>query len=189
MLRMFVSKAKSDWELYLPQVLFAYCTSYHDSLGNTPFFSMYGHDPVLPLDLTFLHTKNDWKSNEVGEYHRKLYLSIRRHPPSSGATTTQGSRPEHSSPFRPGDGRVQRGRRTWVYQYFRARRDEKKTKKLGFSWHGPYRGVGQLGENTYQIAIPNHPDRVVSVNVNHLKKFAGRWSRSFPNEILAGVER
>ncbi|KAE9256701.1 hypothetical protein PF002_g1721 [Phytophthora fragariae] len=34
-----------------------------------------------------------------------------------------------------------------------------------------------------------HPDRVVSVNVNRLNKFAGRWSRPFPNEVPAGVER
>ncbi|GMF42884.1 unnamed protein product [Phytophthora fragariaefolia] len=81
------------------------------------------------------------------------------------------------------------GDAVWVYQYFRARRGEKKTKKLAFSWHGPYRVVGRLGENTYKIAIPNHPDRVVSVNVNRLKKFAGRWSRPFPNAVPAGVER
>ncbi|GMF37216.1 unnamed protein product [Phytophthora fragariaefolia] len=59
---------------------------------------------------------------------------------------------------------------------------------LAFAWHGAYRVVGKLGDNTYKVAIPNHPNRVVSVNVNRLKKFAGRWSRPFPTEIPPGVE-
>ncbi|KAE9341073.1 hypothetical protein PF008_g10813 [Phytophthora fragariae] len=77
MLRMFVSETQSDWDLYLPRVLFAYRTSYHEALGDSPFFSLYGRDPVLPLDLAFLNTKNEWKSNEVTEYRRRLYLSLR----------------------------------------------------------------------------------------------------------------
>ncbi|GMF28614.1 unnamed protein product [Phytophthora fragariaefolia] len=189
MLRMFVSEAQSDWDLYLPRVLFAYRTSYHDSLGDTPFFSLYGRDPVLPLDLAFLNTKNDWKSNEVAEYRRKLYLSMRdtrrlveRQLLKAQDRNARRRSDQVAVEFNEGDA-------VWVYQYFRARRGEKKTKKLAFSWHGPYRVVGRLGENTYKIAIPNHPDRVVSVNVNRLKKFAGRWSRPFPNEVPAGVER
>ncbi|KAE8876932.1 hypothetical protein PF003_g38990 [Phytophthora fragariae] len=189
MLRMFVSETQSDWDLYLPRVLFAYRTSYHDSLGDTPFFSLYGRDPVLPLDLAFLNTKNQWKSNEVAEYRRRLYLSLRdtrrlvkRQLLKAQDRNARRRADQVEVQFREGDA-------VWVYQYFRARRGERKTKKLAFSWHGPYRVVGQLGDNTYKIAIPSHPDRVVSVNVNRLKKFAGRWSPPFPNEVPAGVER
>lgn len=45
-----------------------------------------------------------------------------------------------------------------------------------------------VGENACRVAIPSHPDRVVTVNVNRLKKFQGRWSRPFPNEVPHGVE-
>ncbi|KAK1947079.1 hypothetical protein P3T76_001089 [Phytophthora citrophthora] len=54
------------------------------------------------------------------------------------------------------------------------RRGERTTKKLAFSWHGPYRIVSAVGENTYRVAIPSHPNRVVSINVNRLKRFQGR---------------
>ncbi|KAE9347247.1 hypothetical protein PR003_g7026 [Phytophthora rubi] len=158
MLRMFVSETQSDWDLYLPRVLFAYRTSYHEALGGSPFFSLYGRDPVLPLDLAFLNTKNEWKR-----------------------TARSPSRGQSEVTFDEGEA-------VWVYQYFRARRGERETKKLAFSWHGPYRVVSKLGDNTYKIAIPNHPDRVVTVNVNRLKRFAGRWSRPFPTEVSVGVE-
>ncbi|KAF1773401.1 hypothetical protein GQ600_1486 [Phytophthora cactorum] len=64
---------------------------------------------------------------------------------------------------------------------------ERKTTKLAFAWHGPYRIVGTVGENAYRVAIPTHPNRVVTINVNRLKKFRGRWSRPFPSEIPEGL--
>lgn len=77
MLRMFVNETQTGWDVYLPRVLFAYRTAYHEGLGDTPFVSLYGRDPVLPIDLAFLNTGKDWKSNEVAVYRRKLYLSLR----------------------------------------------------------------------------------------------------------------
>ncbi|KAG3093516.1 hypothetical protein PI124_g14278 [Phytophthora idaei] len=46
-----------------------------------------------------------------------------------------------------------------------------------------------MAENAYSVAIPTHPKKVVTVNVNvnRLKKFRGRWSRPFPTEIPEGV--
>ncbi|OWY90759.1 Gag-pol Polyprotein [Phytophthora megakarya] len=38
----------TDWDVYLPRVLIAYRTAYHEALVDTPFFSLYGRDPVLP---------------------------------------------------------------------------------------------------------------------------------------------
>ncbi|GMF52601.1 unnamed protein product [Phytophthora fragariaefolia] len=49
MLRMHVSEAQYDWDLYLSRVLFAYRTAYHETLGDSPFSSLYGRDLVLPL--------------------------------------------------------------------------------------------------------------------------------------------
>ncbi|KAE8909760.1 hypothetical protein PF001_g4671 [Phytophthora fragariae] len=188
MLRMFVSETQSDWDLYLPRVLFAYRTSYHEALGDSPFFSLYGRDPVLPLDLAFRNTKNEWKSNEVAEYRRRLYLSMR----DTRRLVVRQLLKAQERHCRRLEGQSEvtfdEGEAVWVYQYFRARRGERKTKKLAFSWHGPYRVVGKLGDNTYKIAIPNHPDRVVTVNVNRLKRFVGRWSRPFPTEVPVGVE-
>ncbi|KAG3107753.1 hypothetical protein PI124_g8982 [Phytophthora idaei] len=77
MLRMYVSETQTDWDVYSPRVLFAYQTAYHDGQGGTPFFGLYGRDPVLPIDLAFLNTGKDWKSNEVAVYRRKLYHSLR----------------------------------------------------------------------------------------------------------------
>ncbi|OWZ11920.1 Retrotransposon Polyprotein [Phytophthora megakarya] len=70
MLRLFVHETQTDWDVYLPRVLFVYRTSYHESLGDTPFFSLYGRDPKLTLDLAFLNTTKNWTSNEVANHRR-----------------------------------------------------------------------------------------------------------------------
>ncbi|KAJ8523744.1 hypothetical protein ON010_g17374 [Phytophthora cinnamomi] len=61
MLLLFVNETQTDWDLYRPCVLFAYRTSYHEALRDSPFFSLFGRDPVLPLDLAFFSTNNNWK--------------------------------------------------------------------------------------------------------------------------------
>jgi transposase InsO family protein len=77
MLRMHVDEAQTDWDVYLPRVLFAYRTAYHEALGESPFFSLYGRDPVLPLNVAFLNLGKKWKSNEVAQYRRELYRSLK----------------------------------------------------------------------------------------------------------------
>ncbi|OWY96102.1 LOW QUALITY PROTEIN: hypothetical protein PHMEG_00033720 [Phytophthora megakarya] len=84
------------------------------------------------------------------------------------------------------EGKFEVGDPVWVYQYFRARCGERATKKLALSWHGPYRIVSAVGENTYRVVIPTHPNRVVNINVNRLKRFRGH--RPFPTEVPEGVE-
>ncbi|KAE9213551.1 hypothetical protein PF004_g15304 [Phytophthora fragariae] len=54
------------------------------------------------------------------------------------AQDRHGRRMEGQAAVKFGEGDA-----VWVYQYFRARRGERRTKKLAFSLHGPYRVVGQ----------------------------------------------
>ncbi|GET04035.1 uncharacterized protein LOC109147323 [Rhizophagus clarus] len=48
-----ISNAKAssdDWDLYLSSVLFAYRTKCHSTTQHEPFYLMYGHDAVLPIE-------------------------------------------------------------------------------------------------------------------------------------------
>ncbi|OWZ20832.1 hypothetical protein PHMEG_0004694 [Phytophthora megakarya] len=129
-------------------------------LRDSPFFSLYGRNPILPLDLAFLNTSRDRKSNEVTAYRRKLFLPMRdsRRMVELQLLKVQSRHARRLVDqvpvfFAEGDA-------VWVYQYFRARRGERKTKKLAFSWHGPYRVVGPVGENAYGVANPSYLDRI-----------------------------
>ncbi|KAE9244782.1 hypothetical protein PF004_g5539 [Phytophthora fragariae] len=77
MLRMHVDEAQTDWDVYLPKVMFVYRTVYSEALGDSPFFSLYGRDPVLTLDVVFINLGKRWKCNEVAQYRRELYRSMK----------------------------------------------------------------------------------------------------------------
>jgi len=40
-----------NWDLHIPSVLFAYRTTKHSTTRYTPFYLMYGRNPVLPLEI------------------------------------------------------------------------------------------------------------------------------------------
>ncbi|GMF31353.1 unnamed protein product [Phytophthora fragariaefolia] len=128
---------------------------------------------------------SDYGRNFTSEIAKSFYqtLGIKKLCGSAYHPQTQG--------LRLGDRvavQYEIGDPVWVYQLFRKKRGESRTKKLAFSWHGPYRVVGKIGENAYRIDIPAHPDKVVTVNVNRLKTFRGRWTRPNMDEVPEGVE-
>lgn len=47
----FINVQQDDWDEHLDCVLFSYRTSVHASTKYTPFFLMFGCDPVLPIEL------------------------------------------------------------------------------------------------------------------------------------------
>ncbi|GMF48819.1 unnamed protein product [Phytophthora fragariaefolia] len=148
---------------------------------------VYGRFSVLPLDVVSLNLGTKWKSNEVAQYRRRLYKSLRdsRHLVERQLLKAQDRRERRL------EGQVaveyEIGDPVWVYQTFRARRRELQTKKLAYAWHGPYRIVGKVYKNAYKIDIPSHPNRTVTVNVNRLKPYRGKWTRPYMDETPEGL--
>lgn len=50
LLRAFPSSWKRDWHSCLPQVLYSYNTTPHQSTGESPYYLMFGPEPRLPVD-------------------------------------------------------------------------------------------------------------------------------------------
>ena len=50
LLRVLPPAKKQDWPQYLPQVVFSYNTTPHQSTGETPYLLMFGQEPQLPVD-------------------------------------------------------------------------------------------------------------------------------------------
>lgn len=52
-LSMYCEKNQRDWDIYLPLALFAYRTSINETTEESPFYLLYGRDPVLPANLKY----------------------------------------------------------------------------------------------------------------------------------------
>ncbi|KAG2767489.1 hypothetical protein PC129_g18652 [Phytophthora cactorum] len=110
---------------------------FREVLGDSPFFRLHGRDPVLPLDLAFLNTSNEWKSNEAVAYRRRLVLYLRDTRQMVGRQLLKAQGRHQRRLGGQHEVKLEEGYPVWVYQYFRAKRGERRTKKLAFAWHGP----------------------------------------------------
>ena len=54
MLSQYVSKNEKDWDKWLPNVLFAYRSAVHSTTWVSPFETLYGRRPRLPIELQVL---------------------------------------------------------------------------------------------------------------------------------------
>ncbi|KAH9112103.1 hypothetical protein LEN26_012231 [Aphanomyces euteiches] len=184
-MKMYVNSLQTDWDTYLPRLLWAYRSAYHETLGDTPYFCLFGRDPVQPLDLVSANQDPAWKSDDLPQRRRQQSALFRatRHLVENQLVDGQNKSARTRSTqtrieFEPADS-------VWVYQHFRKTNnpDDKRIKKLACVWHGPYRIHSKLGENTYRIYLPSYPDRIVPINVDRLKKFQGYWSRPYDDEV------
>ena len=62
MLTVYVNDNQTDWDEYIPFVLWAYRSSPHESTGESTFFMLYGRDPLFPIDISITPTEL-WKKN------------------------------------------------------------------------------------------------------------------------------
>uniref|UniRef100_A0A8C2KTZ8 Gypsy retrotransposon integrase-like protein 1 n=1 Tax=Cyprinus carpio TaxID=7962 RepID=A0A8C2KTZ8_CYPCA len=85
LLRTLPPEKKRRWPYHLPQVLFAYNTTVHQSTGFSPYELMFGRKPTLPLDslLGTIDIPSDSTTAEWVQEHQKhlsaIYSQARAH--------------------------------------------------------------------------------------------------------------
>ena len=171
-LKMYVSENQTDWDLFLCRVLFAYRTSYHESIGDSPFYLVYGRDPKIPAEVKFLEGKVRLKRGNLNEYRRKLMYELLQSRMQVYSRLKQVQ--ERIIASKENEQRkaisFMYGEPVWLFCYFRKSNDQDtRISKLSTKWHGPYRIVGQISENVYKLAVQNRSKRFINVNVNRLK--------------------
>lgn len=79
LLRTLPASRKRDWASCLPQVLFCYNTTPHQSTGESPFYLMFGQEPRLPVDFLLGRVQDpvpgevqDW----VAEHRARLKVAF-----------------------------------------------------------------------------------------------------------------
>ena len=123
-------------DTYLPEIVYAYRNSPHDSTGEKPSFLLFGFDCRLPSEAALLEPV-ELQPTDVSDYREELVLSLR----SARDLATQCIRKaqnqyKHQYNKRSMKRTYQVG--DWVLVRFLAV-ESGKHRKLSQPWHGPYR--------------------------------------------------
>ena len=65
----------SNWDEFLPRLLFAYRTKCHESTGESPFYLLYGRDARIPIEETLSFERSPY-TVDVDDYKLELASSL-----------------------------------------------------------------------------------------------------------------
>lgn len=147
MLRMYTSKAQTDWDEKLSCAEFAINNADHESIGCTPFYLNYGHHPYLPVTLMDQH-RVPGATTFVQRMQRLLTEARNCHRVAT-------ERQAHYANLRRRD--VQFAEGDWVLLSSKNLRFKEGTPKLLPRWVGPFqvaRRVGGQDGQAYELVLP-----------------------------------
>ena len=141
----YVSPGQQDWDAYIQTALMAYRMSPNSTTRFTPFFLVYGRDPVLPMD-TLLAPKLKYRGEEyvpvMLERLHKAFTSVKHFTYEAMEKNKEYvERTATTRVFKPGD----------AVHYLDKRSHPHMSKKLLKSWLPYYRVVEKMSPLNYRI--------------------------------------
>ena len=156
-LRKHAARFGSQWDRYLPGVLWAYRNTPHTSTREKPSFLLYGVDCRTPTEAAYLPV-SDTCSSDVEDYREELMISL-----SSARELAATKIQKAQSQYKENYDRDQKTKESalrvgdWILVHF-PQDDVGKTRKLARPWHGPYRVLRNesLDVTCVKVYFPHH---------------------------------
>ena len=141
----YVYRNPRTWDTFIPAMLMAYRTSVQDSMQFSPFYMLYGRDPVLPID-TLLQPKMRYMGDDYIPtlLHQLHQVHIDAKENLSEARERNKERINKKAilkQFAPGDA---------VY-YYNTVVKPGESSKLAMKWHPFYRILRKISPVNYII--------------------------------------
>lgn len=191
MMRAYCQKDKSDWDLWVAAIEFAYNDSVNAATGYTPFQLSIGRDPAMPITMLLngilqrpaLYAQSDQFVDPQAYLSRFTSImtaarqELRRTQTRQHQTIQQRlSYPVH---YDPGD---------YVWMEASTLRGPKQT--MTPRRHGPYRVMRKVGLNSYELDFGDQSKRHNPVNEEKLSPYLDRASRlPWPSHgVMPGTE-
>jgi hypothetical protein len=179
-----INQNQDNWAVQLGLVLSSYRTSVHPATGETPYFLLYGRDPVLPDRLIFQDLP------PLSETVFPFVKSIVQHMQTIHAEVhkRQAARAIRAKEYY--DAKFNKKKENFdigskVYIYFETSWDRDGSRKFASRWSGPYRILEQINDLDYKCrhTLTNH-ELTVHVDRMRLMKETDKpraWKRDIIN--------
>ena len=166
-LSMFVSKNQKDWDVFIPAALLAFRTSPSETTGESPFYLLYGREPLLPMDVSLLPPTDP--ASSIAEHRRRIVkqIELAQQIAKENIMRTQQKMKAYYD-RRAAEPSFVEGQKVWV---FTPKTKKGLSKKLLHNYHGPYRIVEKLSPAHYRLrTCGNNPVSSI-VHANRMKRF------------------
>lgn len=167
MLSKSVQDNPNQWDCKLPYTLFAYRSSPQESTGFSPFYLLYGRDPLLPTDEVLMPVADrapvvisEYAEEVVGNLQEAWTIAHRNIEKAQARQKTYHDRKATEPSYQVGDQ---------VMLYMPAEKSGK-NRKLARPYKGPFKIVDVYDTGT-QVQDALHP---------RAKKIRVAWNRIFP---------
>jgi hypothetical protein len=146
MISMYVNDYPDDWDEHLNYCIWAYRTAINDSTKFSPFFLLYGREPLFPID-AMLDSEEQYRSAEeyVAEVIRKL--KVAKEMVKDSAIQIQQKRNQSNAQL----SRIQSFRIGEYVMLFNPKTKQGISAKLSHKWRGPYVVIAQTSSVNYII--------------------------------------
>uniref|UniRef100_A0A0A9AFY1 Integrase catalytic domain-containing protein n=1 Tax=Arundo donax TaxID=35708 RepID=A0A0A9AFY1_ARUDO len=167
-LRCTVHSCPGNWFHWLPLAEYWYNTSYHTSLGSTPFEVLYGRKPrdlgVLPLQDSTVSDLSSWlKERNIIQNLLQQQLARAQHRQKQQADKHRSERS-----FEVGDSVYLK-----LQTYIQTPIAQRSNQKLAFRYYGPFNILAKVGAVAYKLQLPADSHIHPVVHVSQLKKAVG----------------
>ena len=108
LLRTLSAKQKQSWPKHLPELLFAYNATPHSSTGFSPFYLMFGREPMLPVDLLLNgdlpgNINQDWLALHASRLKEAYHLAQKKTQQELSKSKKYFDRKANPNTFKVGD--------------------------------------------------------------------------------------
>ncbi|OMO90520.1 reverse transcriptase [Corchorus capsularis] len=166
LLRALIKENIRTWEDCLPHVEFAYNRSIHSTTGHSPFETVYGFNPLTPLDLLSLplSVQVDMDGQRKADYVRELHARVRAQIEKKTQHYMKVAKKGRKEIiFEPGD---------WVWLHLRKGSLKKRKSKLLPRGDGPFQVLERINNNAYKLDLSSEYGNVsATFNVSDLSLF------------------
>lgn len=145
-LRCFVHSCPTKWSSWLSLAEFWYNTSHHSSLGNTPFYVLYGHHPQqLGIEAPYPSSNSDLTS-WLQERELMQQLVQQHLLRAQRKMMHQADKKRSFRSFQVGDSVYVK-----IQPYVQTSLANRSSNKLSFRYFSPFTVVAKIGEVAYEL--------------------------------------
>ncbi|MCO5590471.1 hypothetical protein L7F22_044441 [Adiantum nelumboides] len=176
--RAYCSREPKKWIQFLPLVEFAYNSSFHTSIGMSPFKALYGHECVSPLNFsnTTIRVEATKKMlEEMGERTKAIRQDIQD---AKDRQKHYADQKRSYRKFKQGDKVFLRVRQK------RSNLSLGKFKKLSPRYCGPYEVIKVLNDQAYKLKLPEHIKVHDVFHISLLKPYIPNPNHVLDNEQI-----